>query len=320
MEVLRHAEHHDVVFFLRPRDVGAFICQHPRLRLHLGGVAGIDLELTGEGVEHGVAAEEGMTHFFLHVHADLIKERAHHAVAGDGGEVLPVHDLRHVVAGDGAPVGDAGGAVLVAAGVAAVGVALRVTDEDGDVTFKDVFVHQHRRVVPGRAAEVDHVLRILGVVAGDLAGIIKFAEQLVAQDLFHLRHGGAGVQAVGDEQQDVLFLNTSGVQLIEARADGDLAVRRCLTAALDDVRDDEHDRLSRRGQLAQRRHPVGVADGVQRCGVQAVPVLRQAGGIRHGLAGDKHVGRVRQLRRHQTRAIFKFQFHGLLLICSDTSG
>ena len=169
----------------------------------------------------------------------LVELGAHQAVAGDGREVRAVHDLRHVVARDGAPVGDAGGAVLVAAGVAAVGVALGMADEDGDVRIVDVLVHDARGRRDQVIAQIDQVLVVLAVVAGDLAGVVELVEQLVAEDGLHLRHGGARVQAVGEQQQDVLLLHAGGVQLVEAGADGDLAVAGGLVAALDDVRDDE---------------------------------------------------------------------------------
>lgn len=125
-------------------------------------------------------------------------------MAGDRGKVRTVHHLGHMVARDGAPVGDAGGAVLVAAGIAAVGVALAVADEDRDVTLKDIAVHQHRITAVGMA-QVHHIGGILAVMAGDLTGIVEFVEQLLAEDLPHLRDRGTGVQAVGDHQQHVLL-------------------------------------------------------------------------------------------------------------------
>ena len=168
VEVLRHAEHHDVVLLLGIGDVGALVGDLPAGRLHDGRVAAEDGYLAGVGVEHCVAAEEGVAHLLLHVHAYLVELGAHQAVAAYRGEVRAVHDLGHMVAGNASPVGDAGGAVLVAARVAAVGVALGVADEDGDVALIDVLVHQHRIARAGDA-QVDHVLIVLAVVAGELS-------------------------------------------------------------------------------------------------------------------------------------------------------
>ena len=208
-------------------------------------------------------------------------------------------------------MGDAGGAVLVAPGVAPVGVALGVADENGDIAVEDIFVHQHR-VPPAGGPQVHHMFAVLAVMAGELAGVIELAEQLLPQDLFHLRHGGPGVQSVGDQQQDVLLLHPGGIQLIQAGPDGHLPVGSGLTAALDDIGDDEYHRFAGARQLPEGLHADGVPDALQRGGVQAVPVLGQAGRIRDGLPGDKHVGIVRQLGGHEAVTVFKIQFHFLL--------
>ena len=213
-----------------------------------------------------------------------------------------------MVGGDAPPVGDAGGAVLVAAGVAAVGVALGVPDEHRHVRVVDVLVHDH--VVPlGGVAQVHQVVIVLAVVAGDLAGGVELAEQLGAQDGLHLGHSSTGVQAVGEQQQHVLLLHPGGVQLVQAGTDGHLPVAGRLVAPLDDVRNDDDHRLARPGQLLQRGHADGVADGRQGGGVQAVPVLGQTGGIRYRLPGDEDVRAVGQLRAQQALPILKFQFH-----------
>ena len=219
-----------------------------------------------------------------------------------------MHDLRHVVRGDGAPVGNARGAVLVAAGVAAVGVALRMADEDRDVRIVDVLVHNDVVAVLG-IAQIDEVLVILAVVAGDLAGIIEFAKQLVAEDGLHLRHAGARMQTVGEQQQDVLLLHADGIQLVDAGTDGDLAVAGRLIAALDDIRDDDDDGAALVRQLAQRLHANRVADALERLAIQGIPILRQALGVGHGLARHKDIGVVRQIGAHQALPIFKIQLH-----------
>ena len=208
-------------------------------------------------------------------------------------------------------MGDTGGAVFVAAGVAAVGVALGVADEDGNVAVKDILVHQHGVATLG-GAQVHHVLVVLGVMAGDLVGPVKLVEQLLAQDLLHLGHGGPGMQAVGEHEEDVLLLHPGGVQLIQAGPDGHLPVGGGLAAALHDVGDDENHGLAGSGQLLQRRHTHGVADGLQGGVVQAVPVLGQALRIGHGGAGNEHVGVVGQVGAHQAVAVFKIKLH----VCS----
>ena len=311
VEVLGHTKDHHIVLFLRPGHIGPLVGHLPAEGHHIPGVAGEDGDLPGEGVQNRVAAEEGVPHFFLHPHADLVELGAHQVLAGHGGEVGPVHHLRHMVAGDGPPVGDPGGAVLIAAGVPPIGVALSVADQDRDVTLEDIPVHQHRVPPPG-GPQVHHVVGVLAVVGGDLAGVIELVEQLLPQNLFHLTHGGPGVQAVGKQQENILFLHPGRVELIQAGPDGHPAVGGGLTAPLDNVGDDKDHRLSRSGQLPERRHPDGIADALQGGGVEAVPVLGQAGRVGHRLTGDKDVGAVGQLGGHQAVSVFKIQLHKLL--------
>ena len=234
VELLGHAEHQHVVLLLRPVHVGALVGDLPALGHHLGGVARVDGDLAALGVQHRVAAKEGMAHLLLHQHADFVELVAHEAAAVHGGEVVPVHDLGHMVAGNAAPVGDAGGAVLIAARVAAVGVALYMADEDGQVALEHVLVHPHR-VAPLGGAQVDHVVRVLGVVAGHLVGGPELVEQLLTEDGLVVLELRTGVQAVGDDELDVLLLHARGIQLLQDELNAHLAVAGGLLAALDAV-------------------------------------------------------------------------------------
>ena len=160
-----------------------------------------------------------------------------------------------------------------------------------------------------RVAEIDKVVVILAVVAGDLAGIIELVKQFVAQNGLHLRHARARVQTVGEQQQDVLLLHADGIQLVDAGADGDLAVAGRLIAALDDIRDDDDDGAALVRQLAQRLHANRVTDALERLAIQGIPILRQALGVGHGLARHKDIGVVRQIGAHQALPIFKIELH-----------
>lgn len=172
-------------------------------------------------------------------------------MAGYGGEVLPVHDLGDMVGRDAPPVGDTGGAVLIAAGVAAVGVALDMADENGDIAVKDVLVHQHR-VAPLGSTQVYHMRRVFGVVGRDLVRPVELVEELLSQNLPHFALGGTGVQAIGEQQQDILLLHAAGVQLLQAGGDGDLPMGGGLAAALHNIGDDDNRSLTGSRQLPQR--------------------------------------------------------------------
>ena len=310
VEVLGHTEDHDIVLLFSEGNVGTLVGNFPAQGLHNLGVAGEDGDLTGLGVQNSVAAEEGMAHLLFHVHGDLIELGTHQALAGNGSEVATMHDLGNMVGSDASPVGDAGSGVLVAAGVAAVGVALGVADQNGNVAVEDVLVHQDGVAALG-GAQIHHVLVIFGVMGGDLVGPVELVEQLFAQDLLHFGNGCTGVQAVGEHEQDVFLADTACVQLVQAGPDGDLTVSGGLAAALDDVGNDEDDGLAGSSQLLQSGHAVGIADGLQSGSVQLVPGLGQALGIGNGNTGDKHIGVVGQVCSHQTMAVFKLKLHSL---------
>ena len=108
MEFLRHTEYQHVIFLFCPVDVGPLVCHLPADRHHFFCITGKNRDLSGESVQHRITAKEGMSHLVFHVHADFIEFIAHERAAVDRCEIFPVHDRRHMVAGNGAPVGDAG--------------------------------------------------------------------------------------------------------------------------------------------------------------------------------------------------------------------
>ena len=67
------------------------------------------------------------------------------------------------------------------------------------------------------------------------------------QDLLHFRYGSTGVQAVGEQQQNVLLAHAAGIQLIQTSTDGNLPVGGGLAAALDDIGNDKGNSLTRSG-------------------------------------------------------------------------
>ena len=54
---------------------------------------------------------------------DSVEFLTHLTLGADRSKVWPVHTVRHVVSGDAFPVSDTGSAMLVSAGVTAVGIA-----------------------------------------------------------------------------------------------------------------------------------------------------------------------------------------------------
>ena len=130
------------------------------------------------------------------MHADFIELGPHQGVAGDRSEITAVHDLRHMVAGNTPPVGDSRSTVLITAGVSAIGISLHMSDQDGNITVIDIFVHQHR-IAPAGSPEVNEVVIVLTVMVHDLAGGIELIEKLVTQDAPYLKDRVLPVKAVG---------------------------------------------------------------------------------------------------------------------------
>ena len=117
------------------------------------------------------------------------------------------------------------------------------------------------------------------------------------------------MESVREQKQDVLLLHALGIELVQTCSDGDFPVACGLASALYDIGDDEHDLALRLGQIAQRGHSDGVADGLEGCIVEAVPVLRKAGWILYGFSGDEDIGVVGQIGCHLSFAILKLKFH-----------
>ncbi len=286
VKVLRHAKYQHIVLFLRPVHIGAAVGAFPAQGRHLGGVAGEDLDLAAARVQHRIHAEELAAHLLFHVHADLVELAAHQVVAAHRHELRPVHHCRHVVAGNAAPMGDAGGAVLVAAGIAAVWVALGVPDHHGDIRLVDVAVHDDG--IPLRGCAQIHQLRfILAVVVDDLSAGSELAIERIAQYGPDLRIGIFGVQPVGADQQHILLLYPCAIELLQHQRYADLAMRRGMLAALDPVREHDCALCARESQFRERRHADWVAQAVARRFHDLI--RRDIERIRHSLSGYKNL-------------------------------
>ena len=175
VEILGHAEYHDVIFFLGKRYISTLIRHNPGLGLHHLRVTGIDLNLTGIGVQYRVAAEKGMSHLFFHQHSDLIEFRSHHAMSGNRCEIRSVHNLRNMVGSYGTPVGDTGRTVLVASGITAVGIALGVTNQDGNIAIEHILIHQNPIAALG-TAQIHQMLIIFRIMTCNLMGPVKLVK------------------------------------------------------------------------------------------------------------------------------------------------
>ena len=80
---------------------------------------------------------------------------------------------------------------------------------------------------------------ILGIMTGDLSGVIKFIEQFVTQNLSCLRHRSPGVKTVGEDQKAIFFLHTGCIEFFQYHPDGYFPMGSGLAAALDDIRNDD---------------------------------------------------------------------------------
>ena len=149
-------------------------------------------------------------------------------------------------------------------------------------------------------------------MADDLAGGPELVVQLRPEDGQGVLVGGAGMQAVGDDEQEVLFFHPNAVQVLQDVLDGQLAVAGGLLAALDAVRHDKDHLAALAGQLLDGGHADGVVKAFPVGGLQ--PVLRDIVRVGDGDAGDELVGIVGQVGAHGAGAVFKLKMlHGGLL-------
>ena len=85
-----------------------------------------------------------------------------------------------------------------------------MSDQDRQISFEHEFIHDDRIASAGRS-QIDHVIRIFGVMTDDLSGVPEFIEQFLTEDRFRVFISAAGVQSVGDDKQDILLINTCTV-------------------------------------------------------------------------------------------------------------
>ena len=198
MEKLGHAEYHYIILLFSPRHIGPLIRRNPGVGLHDFCISAVNLYLTGPGVQHCVTAEKLLSHAFFHVLANLIKFCPHKRRSADRSKILPVHDLRYMVGGYGSPMGDARGAVLIPSGVAAVGVALGVSDQDCHIAVIHIFIHEHR-IAAVRGAQVHQMLVILAVMVDNLMRVPELMKQLIPKDVVDFRLRVLPVKSVGTD-------------------------------------------------------------------------------------------------------------------------
>ena len=237
VEFLRHSKYQNIIFFLSPVYIGTLICNLPADRHHLFGIAGIDGDLSGAGIQNCIAAEERMSHFLFHMHADLIKFIAHQASAVNRGKIRSVHNRRNVVACNTSPVCNSGCAVLVAAGISAIWISLYMSDQDWQVAFVHIFVHVYR-ISPVGGSKIHHMFLILAVMADDLSAVPEFVKQLFSENSFYIGLLASWMKAVGNNEQDILFLHACFIKLLQNIFDAHLSVAGRLLAAFYAVRHD----------------------------------------------------------------------------------
>ena len=72
-------------------------------------------------------------------------------------------------------MGDTGRAVLVASGITAIGIALGVTDQNGNITIEHILIHQNPIAALG-TAQIHQMLIIFRIMTCDLMGPIKLVK------------------------------------------------------------------------------------------------------------------------------------------------
>ena len=209
-----------------------------------------------------------------------------------------------MVAGNASPICNPCRAVLVTAGIASIGIALDMTDENRQICFKHVFIHENR-ISPVRKPQIHHMLRILGIMADDLPAVPERIINFPSKKRQCILVRTSGMQAIGDNKQDILLFHSCRIQVIQYVFYRQLSVAGGLLPAFYAVRYNKNNFASLMNQLLHRRH----ADRM----IQALPVsclqlfLRYIRRIRYGHSRDKHVRAVRKIRSQCSLSILKFK-------------
>ena len=219
--------------------IGAPVGYLPAQRLHFFGIAAENSNLPAFGVQHRITAEKLFAHFFFHMHTDLIELRTHQAVTANRRKILPVHHAGRMMAGNAAPVSNSRSRMLIAAAVAAVGIALNMADHNRHIRVINIFIHNDR-IAPAGRSQINQMVIILTVMIFNLSAEPKLIKQLPPQNTQNFFLGVLPMQAVRAKQQDILFFNAGRIKLLQNEFDCYLPVRGRLLPAFDPVRKHNH--------------------------------------------------------------------------------
>ena len=143
MEILRHAEQHHIVFFLRPWHICPFVCCLPWERLHFLCITTVDFYLPGNGVQDSITAEKLSAHTFFHMHANLIELCPHERMITDRCKITSVHHIWNMMWRNTPPVCYSCCAVLIPAGITAIGIPLGMPDQNRYIRIINILIHQN---------------------------------------------------------------------------------------------------------------------------------------------------------------------------------
>ena len=110
-----------------------------------------------------------------------------------------MHDFRDMMTCNALPVCNSGRAVLVAAAVAAVRISLYMADQDRKVRVVDSLIHPDG-VAALCFAEVNHIVRVLGIMTCDLTCMPELVKKLRSEDRLRVLLRASWMQAVRNDE------------------------------------------------------------------------------------------------------------------------
>ena len=140
-----------------------------------------------------------MSHFFFHIHADLIKLAAHQTASVNRDEITPVHYGRYMMACNASPIRYPCRTMLISPGVSAIRIPLNMPYQNGNIAVINIFIYIHR-ILAFRHAQINHMFLIFAVMAEYLSGMPELIKNFFSQYCFCILRRTLRMQSVGDNK------------------------------------------------------------------------------------------------------------------------
>ena len=182
-----------------------------------------------------------------------------------------------------------------------------MADQDRQIRLENKTVHVHL-VAALRSPQIHHVFPVFRIMADDLAAVPELIIQLRSEDRERVLRFASRMQAVGNNEQNVLLLNAGAVKLLENITDRKLSVTGRLLSAFDSVRYNEDNFRALMYKFRNPRHTDRMRKAFLVRSLQLI--LRNKRRVCHGFSRNKNVCCIRKICPQRSLSVFKFKvFH-----------